>query len=141
SDSESQVVALEDEEEADADGPTVAKPRQAAKKAGWKDRKSAPIVVVEDEDEAVIDDFNLEDSAPAVAKKKKKKIADVDEDEDEDEDEEEEEEKAVAVAAPPAEWGVLPALLLMPAVIVLFLVGIMGFELIQGQYGYQRPAK
>jgi len=30
---------------------------------------------------------------------------------------------------------------LFPAVIVLFVVGLMGFELVQGMYGYNRPAR
>jgi hypothetical protein len=30
---------------------------------------------------------------------------------------------------------------MIPTVIVMFVVGLMGFELIQGMFGYQRPAK
>jgi hypothetical protein len=45
------------------------------------------------------------------------------------------------VDAPPAEWGVMPAILMLPCVIVLFVVGLMGYELIQGMYGYQKGTK
>jgi excisionase family DNA binding protein len=58
--------------------------------------------------------------------------------------EEEEEVEAAAVAAapaPPAEWGALPALVLMPCTIILFLACLMGFELIQGMWGYHTGNK
>lgn len=57
------------------------------------------------------------------------------------EEEEEEEEVAYAPQAPPAEWGVLPALFMAPAVIILFLVGLMSFEMIQSMWGYNRGAR
>ncbi|HEY7423573.1 MAG TPA: hypothetical protein VH682_04955, partial [Gemmataceae bacterium] len=56
--------------------------------------------------------------------------------------EEEEREPAVAAApAAPAEWGVMPALVMLPCTIILFLVGLMSFELIQGMWGYHRGTK
>jgi excisionase family DNA binding protein len=54
---------------------------------------------------------------------------------------EEEEAYAPAAAAPPAEWGPVPAIALFPAVILLFLVGIMGFELVHGLWGYHKGNK
>ena len=61
--------------------------------------------------------------------------------EDEEEEEEEEELVATGSAAPAAPWGALPTVMLLPCVIVLVVVGIMGFELIQGMWGYHKPAK
>jgi excisionase family DNA binding protein len=58
----------------------------------------------------------------------------------EEPEEEEEEEEAYAAPAAPAEWGVLPAIVLIPTVIVLFLVGLMSFELLQGAWGYHKPS-
>jgi hypothetical protein len=58
---------------------------------------------------------------------------------DEEEGAVEEEEAApqpVMVAAP---WGPLPVIFGLPAVVVLFLVGLMGFELIQNMNGYHSP--
>jgi excisionase family DNA binding protein len=58
--------------------------------------------------------------------------------------EEEEEGEPVAVsaaAAPPAEWGVLPAFVLLPCTIILFVVGLMSFELMQGMWGYHTGNK
>lgn len=49
--------------------------------------------------------------------------------------------RRVSVEAAPPEWGVLPALVLIPCVLVLFVVGLMGFELIQGMWGYHRGSK
>src|SRR5262249_40386564 len=43
-----------------------------------------------------------------------------------------------AAEAPPAEWGAMPALVLLPCAIVLFLVTLMSFELLQGMWGYHR---
>jgi hypothetical protein len=48
---------------------------------------------------------------------------------------------AAAATAAPAPWGPLPAILLFPAVILLFLGGLMGFELIRGMWGYQNSQK
>jgi excisionase family DNA binding protein len=41
-----------------------------------------------------------------------------------------------AVAAP---WGALPVVFLLPCVVVMFLVGVMGFELVQSMSGYKQP--
>jgi hypothetical protein len=112
--SESQVVALEDEEEeADSGAATVARPRRAV-------------------------------SAPAAgAAESEEELAGIEQDL---EGEPEEEEEAAVAAAPaaeakPAEWGVLPALVLFPCTIVLFVVGLMSFELVQGLWGYHRSTK
>lgn len=137
SDSASQVVAIDgDEEEADVDAPTIARPKPV--KGGKGKGKAAPVVVEEEEDEAGMD-FDIEESTPKGKKKPVKKPAVSVEDEDDADEEDEEETEQPPAPAP--EWGVLPALMLMPAVVVLFLVGIMGYELSQGQFGYSRPAK
>jgi hypothetical protein len=39
----------------------------------------------------------------------------------------------------PAPWGVLPVILMLPCVIVMFLVLLMGLELVQSAVGYQPP--
>jgi len=60
-----------------------------------------------------------------------------------EEDEEaalEEEEPAVyEKALPTAPWGALPIVFMLPCVVVLFLVGIMGFELVQSMAGHRPP--
>jgi excisionase family DNA binding protein len=57
----------------------------------------------------------------------------------EEEEEVEEVVREVQVAAPPPPWGPLPALVMLPCVIVMFLVGLMGFELVQSAIGYRPP--
>jgi hypothetical protein len=47
--------------------------------------------------------------------------------------------REVAVEAPPAPWGVLPVAVLLPCVILMFIVGMMGFELVQNTNGYRPP--
>jgi excisionase family DNA binding protein len=122
-DSDSQVVALDDEEEADAGAATVAKARCTKAKA-------AP---AEEEDEGELD-LDL-DAAEA------EEGAEDEVDIDAESGEMPTPAAAPQAAAPPAEWGVMPALLMFPAVIVLFVVGLMVFELIQGAWGYHRPGK
>jgi excisionase family DNA binding protein len=115
----SQVVALEDES-ADEAAETVQRPTR---------RKQA---VAGEELEA--DDEPLEE------------LADI---EDEEAVAEEEEEEApqrarapvAAAAAAPAPWGPVPALVLLPCVIVMLLAGLMGYELINNMLGYQQPGK
>jgi hypothetical protein len=55
--------------------------------------------------------------------------------------EEEEEDEKDQGPPPPADWGPLPAVLLFPTVIVMFFVGLMGFELVQGMWGYHRSTR
>jgi len=43
-----------------------------------------------------------------------------------------------ALAAPAAEWGPMPAVVMGLCVVVMFVVGLMGFELIRGMYGYRQ---
>jgi hypothetical protein len=38
-----------------------------------------------------------------------------------------------------APWGPLPVIFMLPCVIVMFVVGLMGFELIQAAAGYKEP--
>jgi excisionase family DNA binding protein len=47
--------------------------------------------------------------------------------------------REVAVEAQPAPWGVLPVAVLLPCVILMFIVGMMGFELVQNTNGYRPP--
>jgi hypothetical protein len=113
----SQVVAL-DEEEADEAAATVAAKRRPA--AAGADLETGEV------------DFEQlgEEGAPEI--------------------EIEEEPEAVGVGGParevvrekvlkPAPWGALPVVFMLPCVIVMFLVGIMGFELVQHMTGYQPP--
>jgi hypothetical protein len=43
--------------------------------------------------------------------------------------------------AAPAEWGILPGLVLIPCVAVMALVGLMSWELVHGMQNYQQPGK
>jgi excisionase family DNA binding protein len=110
--SKSQVVALEDEEDLEE----VSQPK----------RKTKTLAADEDEESP------FGDIGPVLG------------------EEEEEEEELVAatgkarveyVEKPAAPWGPVPAILMVPCVIVLFVVGLMGFELIQGMMSYQKTGK
>ena len=43
------------------------------------------------------------------------------------------------VAAAPANWGVLWPVVMLVSFFVLFLVGLMSFELLRGMWGYHQP--
>ena len=45
------------------------------------------------------------------------------------------------VVAKPATWGPLPAILLLPCLIIVLLGGLMSFEVLRGMWGYQQPVK
>lgn len=55
-----------------------------------------------------------------------------------EEEEEEDYEAAPAAAAAPANWGVLPAILMVPTVLVMLVLGLMAFELVHGMWGYRQ---
>lgn len=40
---------------------------------------------------------------------------------------------------PPAPWGVMPVIFMLPCVIIMFLVGILGFEMVQTTAGFKPP--
>jgi hypothetical protein len=54
-------------------------------------------------------------------------------------EEEEGEPVGAVAAAPPAEWGTLPTLLMLPCAIVMILVGLMSYELLHSMWGYHQP--
>jgi hypothetical protein len=41
----------------------------------------------------------------------------------------------------PPRWGPLPAILLLPCLVIVLIGGMMAFEMIRGQVGYQQPNK
>ena len=103
----SQVVALEDEAEADEESATVARPALTEGEEG------------DEVDELLGEDLGVGAGA--------------------EEEYEEEAVRAPAAVAAPATWGALPAVVLLPCVLVLFVVGLMSFELVRDLWGYRQP--
>jgi hypothetical protein len=97
--------------------------------------------VVPLEDEEDYDEGAATVQRPAAVAEGEEDLEALDEDLDREAAVEEEAEPVAAAAAPPAEWGLMPALVLMPCTIILFLVTLMGFELIQGMWGYHKGSK
>lgn len=56
-------------------------------------------------------------------------------------DEEDGDAVGAGVGAAPAPWGALPMIFLLPGVVVMFLLGLMTFELLHGMWGYKQPYK
>jgi len=84
----------------------------------------------------------LEEDEAAPRRRRAADDEDLDELEAADDVEEEEDVRPVrAAAGEPAEWGVLPALVLIPSVLVMAVVGLMSWELVHSMWGYQQPGK
>ncbi len=124
----SEVVSLDENEEADEGAATVARAKKKPLKKGKKNT-----ALVEDDEVSQLD-LDINDSAPK-PKGKKKPVDDDDDDVDSDG-----ELQRPAAAAVASDWGAFPAILLFPTVMVLFVVGLMGFELVRGMWGYHRPS-
>ena len=60
---------------------------------------------------------------------------------EEDEDEETVPAGATIVDRPTKPWGIVPALFLSPALIVVLLGALMGYEMLSTMWGYQQPRK
>jgi hypothetical protein len=127
----SQVVALEDEPEVDEAAETVQRPKKKGKPAAKK--KAAP---KEEADELL---------AGGDEEEPLEELADIDDEEAvaEEEGAETPSRRTPVAAAPaaPAPWGPVPALFLLPCLVVMLLAGLMGYELINNMVGYQQPGK
>jgi hypothetical protein len=110
------------------------------------DDTASQVVLLEDEGEAParrssnrssgdvdLADVELEeeDSSVSAAMRKVKPL----------DDDEEEEVTTVAGVAAPTPWGPVPALILIPAFILVIFGGLMSFELLHTMMGYQQPRK
>lgn len=108
------------------------------------DEEDAETVADDEGGAAVADDVDVEEESSD--------FADLDEDvqveDTEGEDVEVESAGAVQVKRetvvkekliPPAQWGVLPVIFMLPCVIVMVLVGILGFEIVQSSSGMKPP--
>jgi hypothetical protein len=105
----SEVVALDEEEAIDDQAATVQTKRRGKKRALAEEEEAGEFADLDDlEEEPVFDDEGVVEVAAGEA-----------------------------VFAPQAPWGVLPVAVLLPCVIVMLLVGMMGFELVQTQQGYK----
>jgi excisionase family DNA binding protein len=133
----SMVVPLDEEEAVDDAAETVTAKSRQKKQAGKqrKKTKAARAAEMEAELEAEAEGFADLDATEPLAEAQ----AEVDEDE---------ELAATADTAPgrviretvvlqQAPWGIFPTLVLLPCVVIMVLLGIMGFELVQQQQGYR----
>jgi hypothetical protein len=125
----SQVVVLDDE--------TDEPPAKAKKKSG-KRKKAVEVDDEEIEEDAVsFDDVDLEEGPSASKALKGLRSKDVDAEEEEDEEEAE----GRVVVASGAPWGALPALCLLPTVFLMFIAGLMSYEMMHSMWGYHQPTQ
>jgi hypothetical protein len=127
----SEVVLIEDE---DAEAPA---PKSKAKLKKAVARKAVP-----EDDEGDVDLADVEvDEEDASASKALKGVKGRRRDEEDEEEEEEAATPAAAGAYRPVPWGVWPTLFLLPAMILVLIGGLMGYELLSTMWGYQQPRK
>jgi len=125
----SEVVLLEDDEDAPVPMPRTV-PSKKAKK------KTAPVDEEGDVDLAEVEESpEEEDSAAGALKGVRGKHH------DEEDDEDDEALPAGAAAYRPVPWGIVPTLFLLPAFVIVLLGGLVAFELLQTMWGYQQPRK
>jgi len=96
---------------------------------------------VSDDDAAVVDDAQVEEESSD--------FADLDQDVEVEGDVEVDDDVEVEPGRtrtiirekliPPAPWGVLPVIFMLPCVVIMFLVGILGFELVQSTAAHAPP--
>ena len=114
SDSGSQVVEVEDGNDADPMGATA----EFNELEVVEDGSSSQVVAIDDVEE-------VEEVVEEVS-------------EVTEEFEEEVEEGRTLVYAGDAPWGALPTIFLIPGVLILFVVGLMSLELMRGMYGFNK---
>jgi len=119
-DSASEVVAIDEEE-------VQTKKKKLKKKA----------VASDDEDGVDFDDMELEEGSSA-SQALTGVNPEADEDAEEYEVSESSEDGSVRPAAAQAPWGALPAIMMLPTMLVLFVGGLMAYELLHGMWGYQQ---
>ncbi|MSQ94657.1 MAG: DNA-binding protein [Gemmataceae bacterium] len=92
---------------------------------------------VADDDAAVVDDVEVEEESSDFSA--------LDEDVQGDEDDEETAPRGRTETVikekliPAAPWGVMPVIFMLPCVVIMFLVGILGYELVQTSTGLKPP--
>jgi excisionase family DNA binding protein len=110
-----------------------------------EDESGSQVVALEDEEDVDEGAATVARAAPPASKGRKKAAAD---DDDGGLVAAEDDEEVIAVprgqvAAPaaPADWGILTPTVLIFSVVVMFLVSIMGFELVRGMWNYRQTSK
>jgi hypothetical protein len=104
-----------------------------------EDESGSQVVALDDEDE-------VDEGAATVTRTRQRAAALSEEETGEYAGEELEEEvapsrRAAAVAAAPASWGLFAPIVLLFSFFVLFLVGLMSFELVRGMWGYHQSTR
>ena len=136
-DSGSQVAALDtDLDSSDFDialDDSAVEDESASQVVALDEEADAGATTRADEDDIQVDDGedfgDLESSAGA-----EEGVADV-----EEEDVDDAKVTAKGTLVEPASWGALPVVFMLPCVIVMLLVGLLGFELVQSGGGYKSP--
>jgi hypothetical protein len=102
-----------------------------------EERPGSDSALEESDFDLAADDGSSEESASEVVAIEEDETAEDDLEPIEDEEAEARPMAAAAMAAAPTAWGPLPIIALVPCTAVMFMVGIMGFELLHSMWGHQ----
>lgn len=119
--SKSEVVALDDE---DVDAPRAKKKKKKKKQVEEDDDEDGEGIALGDDD----------DDASAA-------LAGVSGDDDDEYEVREAADGDPTAYAPPSKWGALPAVLMAPTVLIMFIGGIMAYEMLHSVWGAQQETK
>jgi hypothetical protein len=109
-----------------------------------EDESGSQVVALDEEEAVETLEGDEEGAAVAEGEEEGGEFADLEGEEEAEAEEEEAEAGAVREVVrtqylKPAPWGALPVVFMLPCVIVMVLVGLMGFELVQSASGYKAP--
>ncbi len=134
----SEAVALESDTDLEGASEDVA--LDDVDVVGEDDTSGSEAVVLDEDDDApapasraaALDDEDDDASAALSGVPTRRRAADDDDDEDT---------VPAGAYAPPAPWGVVPALVLFPSFVLLIIGGLMGYELLNTMTAYAQPRK
>ena len=141
-DSGSEVVAVDSDTDVDDSGSDFEMAIDDADAPVDEDESASQVVLVDDEGQAYSEELVEEDAfAGADASEEEASISSVMRQRAKQTDADEDEAEVRTVVAGPARWGPLPAIVLLPTLLVSFLGMLMSFELVRGMWGYHQTTK
>jgi hypothetical protein len=154
-DSASEVVSLEESDtdleassdfdlaldEADASAEDESASEVVALDDAGRRKAKARRKAVDDDDDGAVDLGDDLEEGPSASKALRGVRRDEDDEDYEVSEAVEDEETRTVVAAGPANWGALPAVLMIPTVLLMFFGGLMAYELLHSAWGYQQGSQ
>lgn len=141
-DSGSEVVAIDSDTDVDDSGSDFEMAIDDGDAPVDEEDSASQVVLVDDDGQVYSEEAVEEDAfAGADVSEEEASISSVMRQRAKHTDEDEEEAEVRTVVAGPVRWGPLPAIVLLPTLLVSFLGMLMSFELVRGMWGYHQTTK